>query len=83
MKNVGVLDQWFRAILGIGLVGVGLWYLDGIKGNWLGIAVSVTSLLPFYMAITRSCFVFRWINIHSLSDSDLKRFGNPCRSRQP
>ena len=76
-KNVGWIDRSLRFLLGALLIWIGLWELNGLKGNSIGISVAVVSLLPFYMTIAGSCFVFRWFKIHSLSKSEYKKYGDP------
>ena len=76
-KNVGSIDRTLRFLLGILLVWIGLWVLKGLQGNIAGMVVAAISVLPFYMVATRSCFVFRWFKIHSLSKSECERFGAP------
>ncbi|NQV42496.1 MAG: DUF2892 domain-containing protein [Candidatus Marinimicrobia bacterium] len=76
LKNVGWIDRGFRFFWAVFLIWFGLFFLEGIHGNILGILVSVTALLPLYMVITQSCFVFRWFNIHSLSKKEILRFGD-------
>lgn len=53
---------------------LGLFELNGLEGKVVGILVALVSLLPFYMSLTASCFVFRWFGIHSLSKSELKKY---------
>ena len=65
-ENVGSLDALLRLLLGLFLVFLGLFILKGKEGNVFGILVSVCSLLPFYMATTRRCFVFRFLKISSI-----------------
>jgi hypothetical protein len=77
MKNVGLIDRVLRFVLGLGLVYSGLFLLNGIHGNIIGIIISVCSLLPFYMAFTATCFVFRWFKIHSLSKKECEIYGQP------
>jgi len=77
IKNVGIIDRTMRFSLAIFLGWLGLFVLDGLQGAVLGILVSITSLLPLYMTITGSCFVFRWFNIHSLSKKEIGRYGDP------
>ena len=77
IKNVGLIDRLLRFLLGVLLVLVGLWKLEGLEGNIVGILMAVVSLLPFYMSITASCFVFKWFKIHSLSKSECERNGDP------
>jgi len=71
-KNVGLIDRIFRFLLGCSLVWIGLLELGGTEGSFGGILVALCSLLPFYMAVTRSCFVFRWFNVHSCSAKELE-----------
>ena len=71
-KNVGLIDKIFRLLLGCSLVWIGLLELGGTEGSLVGVLVALCSLLPFYMAVTRSCFVFRWFNIHSCSAKELE-----------
>jgi len=77
IKNVGWIDRVLRFLLGLFLVWTGLFLLKGIDGNGLGIVIALISLMPFYMAITRSCFVFRWIKVHSLSRRECEIYGQP------
>ena len=70
MKNVGLIDRTLRFLLGVSLVFIGLFWMDGIHGQVPGIIIAICSLLPFYMALTASCFVFRWLKIHSLSQKE-------------
>lgn len=76
-KNVGSVDRLLRFILGLFLVWLGIFFLNGKEGSIIGIAVSATSLLPFYMVITQSCFVFRWTKFHSFSKKEFKKHGDP------
>ncbi len=79
MRNVGKIDRSLRFLLGVFLVWLGLWGLEGLTGNLLGILMALAALLPFYMTFTASCFVFRWFKIHSLSKSESARYGSPYR----
>lgn len=81
LKNVGLIDRILRFLLAVFLVWLGLFYLEGFRGNITGILISVTALLPLYMVITQSCFVFRWFNIHSLSKGEILRYGDPKNTR--
>ena len=82
MKNVGKIDRTLRFLLGLSLVGLGLFVLNGKQGNILGILVALTSLLPFYMAVTQSCFVFRWLKTHSLSKTECELYGDPYKKKE-
>ena len=77
IKNVGKIDRTLRFLLGLLLVWLGVFVLNGKEGNVIGIFVALFSLMPFYMAVTRSCFVFRWFKIHSLSKKECEIFGQP------
>ena len=79
-RNVGRFDRIFRFGLGIFLLWLGLFALNGKEGNLVGVFVSLISIMPFYMSYTAYCFVFRWFNIHSLSKKEIKTFGNPKKS---
>jgi hypothetical protein len=81
IKNVGWIDRVLRFLLGLFLVWAGLFVLKGKEGNVLGIVIALISLMPFYMAITRSCFVFRWFKIHSLSKRECEVYGRPYQDR--
>jgi hypothetical protein len=76
-RNVGRGDRVFRAALGLGLIGTGLFVLDGLEGSPLGLVVAAASALPLYMAATTRCFVFRWLQVHSLSKRELETYGEP------
>ena len=78
-KNVGKIDRILRFLLGLLLIWIGLFILNGKDGNMIGIIVAVISLMPFYMVFTGSCFVFRWFKIHSLSKSECHRHGDPYK----
>ncbi len=77
IKNVGWIDRSLRFLLAMFLLWLGLWKLHGMEGNIIGITVAVCSLLPLYMVLTGSCFVFRWFKIHTLSKSECKVHGEP------
>ena len=66
LKNVGKVDALLRFLLGIFLVFLGMIILKGIQGNILGILTALISIMPFYMAITRKCFVFNFFKISSI-----------------
>lgn len=76
-KNVGKIDRTLRFFFGLFLVWLGLFVLNGKEGEIIGILVAMISLLPFYIAFTRSCFVFRWFKIHSLSKKECEIYGQP------
>jgi Inner membrane protein YgaP-like, transmembrane domain len=65
-KNVGNLDAFSRLLFEGFLVYFGLVVLEGIKVNMAGIIVALISLMPFYMVITRKCFVSKFLNISSI-----------------
>ena len=67
IKNVGKIDKTLRFLLGLILVWLGLFVLNGKEGSVVGILVAIISLMTFYMSLTGSCFVFSWFKIHSLS----------------
>lgn len=77
IKNVGKVDRALRVLLGIALVIIGLFPLKGSEGNTAGIIMALISLVPFYMAITQSCIVFRWFKIHSLTKKECSMYGAP------
>ena len=82
IKNVGKIDRTLRFLLGLLLVWLGVFVLNGKEGNVIGIFVALISLMPFYMALTRSCFVFRWFKIHSLSKKECEIQGQPYPESQ-
>ena len=77
MINVGKVDRILRFGLGVFLGWLGLFGMDGLQGNVVGILIAVASILPFYMAISRACFVFKWFKIDSLSKSERETLGDP------
>lgn len=77
--NVGIVDRILRVLLGICLMAIGLIWLKGLEGDILGIAISLFAILPLFMAFTRKCIVFHWLNIHSLSKKEKDIFGDPCK----
>ncbi|MFT6166328.1 MAG: hypothetical protein ACJAV5_001161 [Vicingaceae bacterium] len=81
-KNVGKIDRTLRFLLGLVLVWLGVFVLNGKEGKVIGILVALISLVPFYMALTRSCIVFRWFKIHSLSKKECKIQGQPYPESQ-
>ncbi len=82
IRNVGRIDGTLRLLLGIFLVWLGLFVLNGKRGNVFGILVALVSLMPFYMALTRSCFVFKWCRVHSLSATELETYGEPYPAKK-
>lgn len=79
VKNVGKIDRTLRFFLGFFLVWLGVFVLNGKEGKLIGILVTLTALMPFYMALTQSCFVFRWFKIHSLSKKECDIYGQPYK----
>jgi ammonia channel protein AmtB len=77
IRNVGRIDRTLRLLLGLFLLWLGFYKFNGLEGNIVGILTATVSLMPFYMAATGSCFVFRWFRIHSLSDPECKMYGDP------
>jgi hypothetical protein len=77
IKNVGKIDRTLRLLLGLILVWLGVFVLNGKDGDIIGIFVALISLMPFYMAVTRSCFFFRCFKIHSLSKKECEIHGQP------
>jgi len=69
-RNVGGVDAFMRFVLGVALIFIGMYTLEGIKGNPLGIIVALISLMPIYMAITRKCFVFKFLQISTVPSKD-------------
>ena len=65
-KNVGNLDAAVRILLAIVLIYLGLFTLDGLAGNIVGIIVALVSIAPIYFAVTRKCILFRWFNLSTL-----------------
>ena len=82
IRNVGKIDRTLRFLLGLFLVWLGVFVLNGKEGDVIGILVALISLLPFYMTLTGSCFVFRWFKIHSLSNKECEIYGQPYRENK-
>ena len=78
MRNAGIIDRIFRTIFAFFLLYFGLIRLNGLNGDILGLSIALISLGPLYIAITARCFVFRWTNFHTLSDKEVKKYGDPC-----
>ena len=76
-RNIGKLDRTFRFILALILLWIGLFVLQGLEGRVPGILVVLISIIPFATSTTGSCFVFRWLNIHSLSKRECELYGDP------
>jgi len=79
IKNVGKIDRTLRFLLGLFLVWLGLFEMNGKEGDLIGILVAIISLMPFYMSFTGSCFVFRWFKTHSLSKKECEIYGPPYK----
>jgi len=69
-KNVGGVDAFMRVVLGVVLIFIGMFLLGGVNGSLLGIIVALISLVPFYMAVTRKCFVFKLFNLSTMPRRD-------------
>ena len=78
-RNIGKFDRTFRFLLALLLLWLGLIELQGLEGSMPGIAVALISVVPFATSTTGSCFVFRWLNIHSLSKRECELYGDPTR----
>ena len=78
-RNIGKLDRIFRFLLALLLLWLGLIGLQGLEGRALGIAVALISVIPFATSTTASCFVFRWLNKHSLSKRECELYGDPTK----
>lgn len=78
-KNVGRIDRRFRFLIGHILLLTGLWMLNGLQGNLTGIIISLIALIPFYIAITGNCFVFRVLKLHTLSNIELEAYSHPYK----
>lgn len=61
--NVGPIDRIVRYTIAAALIIVGLFVLDGIHGETVGIVVAVLSLLPITTATTRSCPAYSILGI--------------------
>lgn len=66
-KNVGNLDAFLRAILGIFLIWFGLFQLEGLSGNVTGIIVALVSIAPFTFAINRKCPIFFYLKTSTIA----------------
>jgi hypothetical protein len=66
-KNVGTVDATLRFFLGIFLLWLGLFDMNGLEGEPWGIIVAFMSLAPFTFSLTRKCPVFYWLKISSIS----------------
>jgi len=69
-KNVGTIDATLRFFLGIFLIWLGLFYMNGVGGEPGGIIVALISIAPFTFSLTRKCPVFYWLNISSISKKE-------------
>jgi hypothetical protein len=71
-KNVGGVDAFMRFVLGVVLILVGMFVLGGVNGSLSGLMVALLSLIPFYMAVTRRCIVFKVLNLSTIPRKDHK-----------
>jgi uncharacterized membrane protein len=69
-KNVGKIDSILRFFFGIFLVWLGLFYLQGLKGEIVGIIVAMISIIPFTISATKVCPVFTILKISSISKKE-------------
>ena len=65
-KNVGTIDANLRFFLGIFLIWLGLFYMNGVDGELEGIIVALIAIAPFTFSLTRKCPVFHLLNISSI-----------------
>ena len=79
LKNMGKIDRTLRFSLVLILLWLGLYVLQGLEGNGIGIIVAIISLIPFATSTTGYCPVFRWFNIHSLSRKERDLYGDPTK----
>lgn len=81
-RNVGLFDRFFRAAIALLLLWVGIYKLDGQDGNYLGVLVAMSSLLPIYVSTMGTCFVLKWLGIHTMTKQECHNIGRPFRRRK-
>lgn len=82
-KNVGKLDRVARFFFGLFLIWLGAFKFGALDWSPLGLLLVALALLPFYMAVSGSCFIFSWFKIHSLSTSERAMHGEPYPENLP
>ncbi len=61
--NEGTNDRIIRAVLGVILIGLGLWPLNGLQAAVGGIIVAVIGLILIFTAITGYCALYSLFGI--------------------
>ncbi len=72
-KNVGKIDSILRFLFGLFLVWLGLFYLQGLKGEAIGLIVAILSMIPFAISATKVCPVFTLFKISSITKKESQR----------
>ena len=72
-KNVGSIDRIVRIVIGLFLIWLGLFQLNGLKGDVSGILVALLSLIPFIIAAIRICPVFSIFKLSSITKKDKEK----------
>ncbi len=54
-KNMGRLDRTLRVVVGVALIPIGLFALNGWQGNLIGIFVAGVALVPLVTSLTGFC----------------------------
>ncbi len=65
-RNEGPVDRTIRVVLGVLLLVVGLWLLNGLGGAAGGIVVAVIGAILLITGITGFCGLYRLLGISTL-----------------
>jgi hypothetical protein len=81
-RNLGRTDRRIRFYLAMTMVILGLWLFNGAQGSATGVIICCIASIPFITALIAICPICRLFKIHTLSDEELRIYGNPYRSSQ-
>lgn len=67
-RNEGTVDRIIRVVLGVILIGVGLWPMNGLQIAVPGIVVAVVDLILLGTGLTGYCALYSLLGISTRQD---------------
>jgi hypothetical protein len=57
-ENLGSKERVVRTLIGVILIGLGLFYFGGVTGEKIGIALAIAGVLPLITGLVNFCPVY-------------------------
>jgi len=71
-RNVGRLDRTLRLLVGLSLIPVGLFALQGAAGSLTGIVVTAFAVMPILTGLTGFCPGYLPFGVSTVSDDHVR-----------